>query len=123
MALSSNGNGKPDLTPYYSLVRDYLRRFESHEVSADDLTQQTYVQAYRGLERGSVPRNAQAWLQAIARNVGYSQLRVSGRYRGVELDDQLEATLYDESVHEPVDSVISDEDRARIRAAVDALTR
>lgn len=120
---SSNGNGKPDLTPYYAIVRDYLRRFESHDATADDLTQQTFFLAYRGLERGSAPRNERSWLQAIARNVGYSQIRANGRYRGVDLDDRIEATLYDESVHEPVDSVITEEDRVRIRAAIDSLPR
>lgn len=125
MASSSNenGNGHPDLVPYYSPIRSYLRRFESRRTSADDLAQQTYALAYRGLERGSVPRHLQAWLIAIARNVGYSQLREDGRYRDVELDDLVEATLYDESVHEPVESLVSDEDRRRVRAAIDTLTR
>jgi RNA polymerase sigma-70 factor (ECF subfamily) len=120
---SSNGNGHPDLTPYYPLVHEYLRRFKCRDASAEDLTQQTYFRAYQGLERGSVPRDTRAWMLAIARHVGYSQIRTDQRYRGLTLDDKIEAALYDESVHEPVDSVISDEDRVRVRQAIDSLTR
>lgn len=120
---STNGNGHPDLTPYYPLIRDYLRRFESRAVSADDLAQATYLKAYRGLDNGSVPRDTQAWLRTIARNVAYEQIRHQCRYRGVAWSDKLDAVLYDESVREPVDSIVSDEDRTRVRQVLDSLSR
>lgn len=121
---SENGqaNGHPDLTPYYPIVRDYLRRFENGVVSADDLAQMTYFKAYRGIERGSVPRDVKPWLLCIARHVGYEQIRRDQRYRGIAFDDKLEAVLYDEAVHEPIDSIVDDEDRARVRQAIDSLS-
>jgi len=118
---SSNGNGHPDLTPYYPLVRDYLRRFEGRAASAEDLAQQTFVHAYRGLDNGSDPRDTKAWLFSIARHVGYDQIKRDRRYRGVALDDALESVLYDERVREPIDGVLDAEAKARLRTAIDAL--
>lgn len=124
---TSNGNGQanghPDLTPYYPLIRDYLRRFENHAVSADDLVQSTYFRAYSGLDRGNVPRDPKPWLLAIARHVGYDQIRRDRRYRGVALDDALESVLYDDSVAEPIETILDAEAKARLRTALESLTR
>jgi RNA polymerase sigma-70 factor (ECF subfamily) len=119
---SSNGNGQPDLTSYYSGIREYLRRFANNGVTAEDLAQSTFVRAYSGLENGSVPMDIAAWLRAIALNVGYDQIKKDRRYRGVALDHALESVLYDESVREPVESILDEEARRRLRSAIDTLS-
>jgi len=120
---STNGNGNPDLLDYYASLQDYFRRFENSVVSADDLVQATYAKAYRGLERGSVPRNTRAWLFSIARRVGYSQISSDRCRPTVALNDALESMLYDESVHEPVESILDAETKARLQDALESLTR
>jgi len=120
---ASSGTEDKELLAYYPIIRDFLRRFESRVVSADDLAQVTYFKAYRGLERGSVPRDKRSWLLSIARNVGYEQFRKDQRYRGVTLDDRLEAILYEESVGEPIETILSQEEKLRLRRVLDSLTR
>jgi len=112
-----------ELLVHYPSIRYYLHRFESHVVSADDLVQITYFRAYRGLARGSVPRDKRSWLFAIARNVGYEQIRKDQRYRGVALDDRLESILYEESGGEPIDTILDQEEKLCLRRVLDSLTR
>jgi len=50
-----------------TLVRDYRL--------AEDLTQDTFLKAYRALARGSPPENLNAWLYTIATNTALSALR------------------------------------------------
>jgi RNA polymerase sigma-70 factor (ECF subfamily) len=48
-------------------------------VDAEDATQQVFLSAYRSLLRGGVPRDAQPWLAAIARNECRARVRLRMR--------------------------------------------
>ena len=48
----------------------YLRRLTGRAESAEDLLQETFVQALRGLERLDSALSPKAWLFAIARHLG-----------------------------------------------------
>jgi RNA polymerase sigma-70 factor (ECF subfamily) len=51
-----------------------LRRLRSRE-DAEDAVQQTFLNAYRGLAKGTTPRSELAWLFKIAENVCLSRRR------------------------------------------------
>ncbi len=53
----------------------YLRRHFAGVEAAEDLLQETFVQALRGLDRLTAAASPRAWLFAIARNVGLAALR------------------------------------------------
>lgn len=53
----------------------YLRRLAGRRDLAEDLLQETFVQAMRGIDRLGDVVSPRAWLFAIARNVGVSALR------------------------------------------------
>jgi RNA polymerase sigma-70 factor (ECF subfamily) len=53
----------------------YLRRLAGRRDLAEDLLQETFVQALRGLNRLDEVASPRAWLFTIARNVGISALR------------------------------------------------
>jgi RNA polymerase sigma-70 factor (ECF subfamily) len=55
-----------------------LRRLPSRE-EAEDAVQQTFLNAYRGLRRGTIPRSETAWLFKIAENVCRERLRAARR--------------------------------------------
>src|SRR5437773_5313016 len=50
-----------------------------NQADAEDVTQTTFMNAYRAFERGERPRNAQNWLIAIAHNVCRQRFRQSQR--------------------------------------------
>jgi RNA polymerase sigma-70 factor, ECF subfamily len=55
---------------------------------AEDVTQTTFMNAYRAFGRGERPRNARAWLLAIAHNVCRQRFRAASRRpTEVELDE------------------------------------
>ena len=87
-----------------SKTADFDRLYRSHAPSvyryafavlgnhadAEDVTQQTFLNAYRAMARGTKPRKAENWLLTIAHNEVRRHFRsTQGRAREVELDEQL----------------------------------
>ncbi|HET8606881.1 MAG TPA: sigma-70 family RNA polymerase sigma factor, partial [Gaiellaceae bacterium] len=58
---------------------------------AEDATQTTFMNAFRGLQRGVVPELESAWLFKIANNVILTRRRSSSRRRRVETPGDLDA--------------------------------
>lgn len=65
-----------------------LHRLGSRE-EAEDAAQITFLNVYRGLERGVVPRLERAWLFKIAERVCLTRVRSSFRRRRVEAPSDL----------------------------------
>jgi RNA polymerase sigma-70 factor (ECF subfamily) len=65
-----------------------VRRLGSRQ-EAEDAAQTTFLCALRGLRRGVVPLNEQAWLFAIAQNVCFTTLRASSRSLEVAHEPEL----------------------------------
>jgi RNA polymerase sigma factor (sigma-70 family) len=79
-------------------VRRYALAVSQSEVDAEDVTQQTFMNAYRALLRGEEPRAPLHWLIAIAHNVVRERLRRSSRRPAeVALDENLRVASSDES--------------------------
>jgi RNA polymerase sigma factor (sigma-70 family) len=71
------------------IYRYCLSRLRSRE-EAEDATQTTFLNAFRGLQRGVTPELEQAWLYKIAENVCLSRARTNTRRRRVESPTDLE---------------------------------
>src|SRR5262249_26025777 len=68
------------------------------DADAEDVTQQTFVNAYRALIRGEQPRKPLHWLIAIAHNVHRERLRQSlRRPTEVELDESVRVAPREEA--------------------------
>jgi RNA polymerase sigma factor (sigma-70 family) len=67
-----------------------LHRLGSHE-EAEDAVQTTFLNAFRGLERGVVPQLERAWLFKIAERVCLTRVRSAFRRRRVEAPSDLAA--------------------------------
>ena len=64
---------------------------------AEDVTQTTFLNAYRALQRGENVRNLRAWLLAIAHNVCRQRFRTAARRpQEVELDPEAAEAFVDE---------------------------
>lgn len=86
----------PLVTYYAPRIRAYLHRMVGNREEADDLTQETFIRAYRALDRFQAHRPFKRWLYTIATNAGLNALRArKNRGTAVALDpEQMEA-------HEP----------------------
>jgi RNA polymerase sigma-70 factor (ECF subfamily) len=60
---------------HHSSIYVYLCRLVGDQKQAEDLTQDTFVKAYRSLPRLPVEANARAWLYRIATNTALDWLR------------------------------------------------
>src|SRR3954447_18227031 len=69
-----------------------------NQADAEDVTQTTFMNAYRALERGEQPRTPQNWLIAIAHNVCRQRFRQAAR-RPTEVawDDDIADRLVEEN--------------------------
>jgi len=68
-----------------------------NEADAEDVTQTTFLNAYRAMEKGEQPRSPQNWLIAIAHNVCRQRFRQSQRRPNeVVYEDELAETIVDE---------------------------
>jgi RNA polymerase sigma factor (sigma-70 family) len=60
-----------------------------NRADAEDITQQTFLNAYRAIERGTKPRKPENWLLRIAHNEVRRYFKTNGRAVEVEFDEQL----------------------------------
>jgi RNA polymerase sigma factor (sigma-70 family) len=74
----------------HSIYR-YAYAVLGNHADAEDVTQQTFIRAYRAIAQGTTPRKAKNWLLTIAHNELRRHFRrASGRPLEVELDERLE---------------------------------
>ena len=67
-----------------------------NQADAEDVTQQTFLNAYRAVERGTKPRKAENWLLRIAHNEVRRHFRKNGAAVEVEFEDRVGDTSNDE---------------------------
>src|SRR5947208_8246823 len=84
---------------YATHVHRYAYGMLRNRADAEDVTQVTFMNAYRALERGDEPHSPLNWLISIAHNVCLQRFRSSSRRpQEVELDYDVADSLVDEDV-------------------------
>src|SRR5689334_12549902 len=82
-------------------VYRYALAVMRNQSDAEDVTQTTFLNAYRAFERGERPEKAQNWLIAIAHNVCRQRFRQSARRPAeVAFDDDLDGGPAADDEHE-----------------------
>ncbi len=90
--------------------------------AAEELTQETFFRAFRGLDRMQSGSKISTWLFGIARNVTREAIRGKRRMRReVDLDETMLQSLHNERTG-PDEDVISEELMQAIRRSLDSLT-
>jgi RNA polymerase sigma-70 factor (ECF subfamily) len=103
--------------PVVSFVYDMV----GDRALAEDLTQETFVRAYKYLDALRDETKFSTWLFSIARNVAREHLRSAhGRNRKVDLDDETVLELHDERPT-PVVALLDRELNGVMRRALGAL--
>jgi RNA polymerase sigma factor (sigma-70 family) len=88
-------------------VYQYALALTANPADAEDVTQTTFLNAYRAFEKGERPQKPHNWLIAIAHNVCRMRWRQAGsRPREVALDEAPEPAAHDEEQPE-LDEVLT----------------
>jgi RNA polymerase sigma-70 factor, ECF subfamily len=72
-------------------VFNYLYRLTRHHQDAQDLTQETFLKAYRALRRQQHPVSFQAWILTIARRTALNHFRSAKTAEELRPDHSIEA--------------------------------
>jgi RNA polymerase sigma-70 factor, ECF subfamily len=121
LALRSRQEPQIAFEVLFGRYRDRVYGFLSQQISdasrVDDLFQNVFLKAFRGLPNFKLESRFKTWLYTIASNVLMDELRSKGR-RGTPVE--LQETM---AVTEPVDDDLLDRDErmSRVRRAIETL--
>jgi RNA polymerase sigma-70 factor (ECF subfamily) len=102
---------------HYSYVYKFLYRTCGHDHHlAEELTQETFYQAFRSMHRYNGKCSIETWLCSIAKNIWFHHIR---KHKDLCLDlESLEETLYDDYEKTPEAYAERRERSAAIRTAI-----
>ena len=122
---------------YESRLYRYINRFVKNDDLAQDLTQETFLRAYRS-RRNYVPKaKFAAWIYRIATNLCHDEFRkrrvsptvslsTSFTFQITEKGDEETCALYemlpDDSISPPDVEIEKEEQRRRLRSAIESLS-
>ena len=120
MDLGPSGYTGSDILEHISALYRYAMRLTRNSVEAEDLVQETYVRAVKGIDRLREARHLKAWLFSILRNIRLHQLRklktspqlVDMEREGCSIDDLREKCRTPDEILE------GQEDVERVRTAI-----
>jgi len=104
---------------HHAEIRRYLLRITARASDADDLSQETFLRAFRAYRALPEGANVRAWLFAIATNLGRNHFRAQSRRRRAYA-----AVAQEMPVGAPAHAdgqVMADEARVRIERVIDGL--
>ena len=110
---------EPIVEAHHAEIRRYLVRVTRRTAEADDLTQETFLRAYRHWRALPGGANVRAWLFAIATNLSRNHFR--GEKRRSRAHESVKATV-SERAHEPTDgAAVFSEALTAVEQVVEAL--
>jgi RNA polymerase sigma-70 factor, ECF subfamily len=101
---------------HHAEIHRYLVRLTARGSDADDLSQETFLRAYRAWRSLSPDANVRAWLFAIATNLFRNHFR--GEKRRARAHAEVERSGTEHADHDPEGEALSNETRMIIDAAV-----
>ena len=91
--------------------------------TAEDLAQETFVKAWKHIQRFDANKNLKPWLLTIARNTAYDHIRKNrahafSEFETIDGDNPFEDSLADESEPRADEAAIAKESSARLSSAL-----
>jgi len=105
---------------HHAEIRRYLLRITARASDADDLSQETFLRAFRAYRALPSGANVRAWLFAIATNLGRNHFRAQSRRRKAYAAAAQEVPLRSVGPN-PAGEALAGEARARIEHVIDEL--
>jgi RNA polymerase sigma factor (sigma-70 family) len=104
------------ITTHHGEIFRYLRRMAWRVGEADDLSQETFLRAYRAWSRLTPEANVRAWLFTIATNVYRNHVRSERRRQAAHAT--VRATRRELELDGPEEEAMADETRTLTQAAI-----
>jgi len=108
------------LEAHHAEIYRYLRRVTSRAAEADDLSQETFLRAYRAYRALPSDANVRAWLFTIATNLARNHFRSEGRRSRAHAAVVGSRSVLDDGAG-PEGETLFNETRARVEAVVERL--
>ena len=107
---------------YQSPIYNFALHFFRSRETAEDVTQETFLRAFRFLHSYDLERRFLTWLYSIARNICIDKHRERQRKEGISIEDlPPEHLRWDKPEGDPLAMLEDREARSILRAAVDRL--
>jgi RNA polymerase sigma-70 factor (ECF subfamily) len=107
------------MTAHHAEIYRYLRRVTFRSAEAEDLSQETFLRAFRAYRALPPDANVRAWLFAIATNLFRNSLRSAKRRRAAH--DAVKATARDGDGDGPEGVALFNEARSTVEAVIEQL--
>ena len=107
------------MTAHHAEIYRYLRRMTFRSAEAEDLSQETFLRAFRAYRALPPDANVRAWLFAIATNLFRNSLRAGKRRQAAH--DVVKRKGRDDEGDGPERAALFNEARATVEAVIDAL--
>jgi RNA polymerase sigma-70 factor (ECF subfamily) len=107
------------MTAHHAEIYRYLRRVTFRSAEAEDLSQETFLRAFRAYRALPGDANVRAWLFAIATNLFRNSLRSAKRRRAAH--DTIKGHGRDESADGPEGAALFNEARAAVEDVIGTL--
>jgi RNA polymerase sigma factor (sigma-70 family) len=107
------------VTTHHGEIFRYLRRLSWRAVEADDLSQETFLRAYRAWSRLTPEANVRAWLFTIATNVYRNHVRSERRRQAAHA--AVRTTRGELDLDGPEETALASETSALTQAAIRGL--
>jgi len=107
------------MTAHHAEIYRYLRRLTFRSAEAEDLSQETFLRAFRAYRALPPDANVRAWLFAIATNLFRNSLRAAKRRRAAY--DTAKGKERGDGGEGPEGAALFNEARATVEAVIDAL--
>ncbi|NLK40164.1 MAG: sigma-70 family RNA polymerase sigma factor [Clostridiales bacterium] len=104
---------------YFSRVYAFLFKLCNDTHLAEEMTQESFYQAYKSFHRYTGSCDIFTWLAAVAKHTYYKHLR-KNKHRHLSLDAQ-ETEICVHSDHQPEHQYIEKEQRERLRESINRL--
>jgi RNA polymerase sigma-70 factor (ECF subfamily) len=107
------------MTAHHAEIYRYLRRVTFRSAEAEDLSQETFLHAFRAYRGLPIDANVRAWLFAIATNLFRNSLRSAKRRRAAH--DIVKGKGREHDGEGPEGAALFNEARAAVEAVIDGL--
>ncbi|MGH7350630.1 MAG: RNA polymerase sigma factor [Candidatus Rokuibacteriota bacterium] len=107
------------VTAHHAEIRRYMLRITGRGGDADDLSQETFLRAFRAYRALPPGANVRAWLFTIATNLGRNHFRAQGRRRRAYAAAALETAA--DAPDRADGRVLADETRVRMERVITSL--
>jgi len=108
------------LEAHHGEIYRYLRRVTTRAAEADDLSQETFLRAYRAYRSLPGDANVRAWLFTIATNLARNHFRSEGRRFRAHAAISISRSALDDGAG-PEAETLFNEARAKVEAVVERL--